>query len=643
MLKHNPMKLHYTLLAIGLSLLVLPLYGQFTTHEPPISQTYTSDLPALRPQTLPALNLQRIVEQDADGPGIRFAAPLPTDLDLERNGQWTDLPDGGRLWRLELTVPGALGLAVFYDVFDLPPGAKLFMYTPGYEEVLGAYTSHSRSELGRSWTGFTTGATTIVEYYEPASQRGRGQLHIFRVDQAYDAAVFEQGRSSLMFGFGTAAGCHINANCTQSNGWEEQQKSTCRIIMALEEGTGYCTGTLMNNTSEDGTPYILTAYHCQDGFTPLYDLWRFDFNYEGANCTNPGTEPTAQSILGCTYRSGRGANDFLLLETFDAIPDDFDAYFAGWNRQAVVPQQGAVFHHPSGDIKKMSLYDEPAVVFPNSLDWGPVTTPANHHYELEYSEGSFQPGSSGSTLLNEHGQVVGQLQGGFNPACTGVAKVYFGRLSLSWSPTTSADTRLSDWLDPLNLGVDSLGGLKPQAAEIKIDGHVRNTSGAPVGQATVVITAGQLLDTTYTDTTGYYTFSGIPVGIPTDLSLSREEDAAANGVSTFDIILASRHALGVQPFDTPYQFMAADVNNSQTITPLDQIGIRRVVLSLDLAFPDRPMWQFFPAAYVFPDPVDDTVPTVFSYSDLQGDTTIDFIGVKTGDVDGNAETNNLQD
>jgi len=56
------------------------------------------------------------------------------------------------------------------------------------------------------------------------------------------------------------------------------------------------------------------------------------------------------------------------------------------------------------------------------------------------------------------------------------------------------------------------------------------------------------------------------------------DEAPFNGVSTFDLILINQHILGVQPFDDPYDYLAADVNNTSSITILDMIGIRRAIL-----------------------------------------------------------------
>ena len=46
--------------------------------------------------------------------------------------------------------------------------------------------------------------------------------------------------------------------CSDGLPWANEIKSVVRILT----GGTLCTGTLVNNTAQDGTPYVLTAEHC---------------------------------------------------------------------------------------------------------------------------------------------------------------------------------------------------------------------------------------------------------------------------------------------------------------------------------------------------------------------------------------------
>jgi subtilisin-like proprotein convertase family protein len=118
-----------------------------------------------------------------------------------------------------------------------------------------------------------------------------------------------------------------------------------------------------------------------------------------------------------------------------------------------------------------------------------------------------------------------------------------------------------------------------------------------------------------------------------------------NGVSTFDIILISKHILAVDPLASPYKRIAADVNRSGTITTLDLIQLRKLILNIDTEFANNTSWRFVDQDYVFPDL---TNPWLESFPELISENNLnevvldaDFVAVKIGDVNGNAQANAL--
>jgi len=64
------------------------------------------------------------------------------------------------------------------------------------------------------------------------------------------------------------------------------------------------------------------------------------------------------------------------------------------------------------------------------------------------------------------------------------------------------------------------------------------------------------------------------------MTLSKD-DHYQNGISTLDMILILKQIVGLEPFDSPYKFIAADVNKSGTVTTADIVAIRRVILGID--------------------------------------------------------------
>ncbi|WP_373551754.1 GEVED domain-containing protein [Haliscomenobacter sp.] len=143
-----------------------------------------------------------------------------------------------------------------------------------------------------------------------------------------------------------------------------------------------------------------------------------------------------------------------------------------------------------------------------------------------------------------------------------------------------------------------------------------------------------------TPAVGTFTFNQLVKGSDFSVSAQMDKDHL-NGVSTFDLVLIQKHILGVKPLEGPYRMIAADVNNSKSISTLDMIQIRKLILQLDTKFNNVPSWKFVDATYKFPDaqnPFTAEYPEVVNVNDLAGNVKADFIAVKMGDVNGNAAT-----
>ncbi|MCB9080177.1 MAG: carboxypeptidase regulatory-like domain-containing protein [Lewinellaceae bacterium] len=627
-----------------------PAYSQNNRPEPVSFSTHFNQLQhrPLRIKRLPKFPLERVIQEDAINPGTRFAAPLSVDFNLKNSGQWTDLPSGDGVWRLRIQSEDAIGMAVLYDDFYLPPGATLYMYSADRQQVLGPFTSLDNPANGKFLTGFLKGEDAVLEYFEPSNVRGQGRLHLFRVDHAYERNRFRESEYAITgalsdLGFGSSEPCHTNINCAEGQSYQTQKRAACRILLVVEEGTGYCSGTLANNTRNDGTPLLLTAFHCQDGYTPLYDFWRFDFNYEAEGCTNPEKEPGFNSVLGCKLLSGYQASDFLLLQLATPLPQSFNAHFMGWNRATTVPSRATIIHHPRGDIKKIAFQSDAPSIFPASINWdNDRKTPANHHFLVKYTFGTFEVGSSGSSLLDQNNRIVGQLHGG-TPNCS-ITSGYFGRLALSWEGGGTPATRLKDWLDPLNTGAMTTDGIdNPSTGGGIVAGNVYTENGKPIPAASVqlVSNSGFAL-TSVTDELGHYNFEGVPFGESYEVNVLKS-GKSIDGLSTLDLIRVQKHILNIDQLDSPYQMLAADVNNSGTISTLDLIIIRKVILGLQVDFDKVPIWQFLPAGQSLVDmanPFAGIIASAFQLNTFTKDILdFDFIGFKSGDVNDSVDPN----
>ena len=355
----------------------------------------------------------------------RFGIEHHVDLGLDNAGLWEDLPNGDRLWRLALNAPKARSINLVYDAYDLPKGAKLFLYNDGYEQILGAFTSRNNKEDKSFSTALVYGEKTYIEYYEPASVKGQGRLHISMVVHGY-RSIFDKNNNQL----GYSGGCNIDTECPQGDQWRDQIKAVGKTIA----GGGLCSGTLVANTSGDRRPLFLTANHCGFANTVVV-YWRF----ERPNCGN-GTPDDTQTTSGATLLADvDGApggsirsSDHLLMELSENPSDLYDVYYAGWDARGDISQSVTGIHHPAGDAKKISMEN------------APVTSTA-------YLQAAINP--------NATGRLVGMLSGGF-AACGNDSDDWYGKFSFAWenNGAATANRRLRDWLDPNNTGTLTIDG-----------------------------------------------------------------------------------------------------------------------------------------------------------------------------------------
>jgi hypothetical protein len=119
-------------------------------------------------------------------------------------------------------------------------------------------------------------------------------------------------------------------------------------------------------------------------------------------------------------------------------------------------------------------------------------------------------------------------------------------------------------------------------------------------------------------------------------------DNPMNGVSTYDLVLISKHILQTQLLDSPYKLIAADVNRSGTISTMDMVAMRKLILFISEEFENNTSWRFVEAAFVFPqsnNPFATLFPEAILINGLTDSEQHDFVAVKVGDVNGSAVPN----
>jgi len=186
---------------------------------------------------------------------------------------------------------------------------------------------------------------------------------------------------------------------------------------------------------------------------------------------------------------------------------------------------------------------------------------------------------------------------------------------------------------------DNMGACDNGEAQLaRVEGTIMDWKGNTV-EGVQVATANE--GVMMTAANGQYAFD-LPMNA--DYSIIPEKNVQPlNGVSTFDLVLISKHILGSTIFNNPHQYIAADVNQSGTVTAFDMVQLRRLILNLDTEFKNNTSWKFVEAKYQFTteNPTAENFPTLAVVNNLAQNMEMDFTAIKIGDVNGNARTNSL--
>lgn len=447
----------------ALPLVVLPLVGlPLAAHAAPA-----------RPYGLPheVLSVQRIEERvlgfvDTDflrfedevsaqesGPErvpFRVAEPVALEASPASSGTRETLSDGGSLWRLRVTSPGAVFLSFTLREVSLPPGARLSFYSVDRAFETELYGENIHNPERRFGSPAIPGDSAVVELYTPARTAWEPSLVVESVSHGYrDFNRFREIplRNGLRSVTGAAwdlnklGACEVDVNCQQGVQWQADKRAVARTY----DGRYLCTGALINNARQDCRLLFLTAAHCVSRSRTAAAM-TFYWNFENSTCGG-GNAPLNQTTSGATLRATGAGSDFTLLELNSRPNSAYNVYFAGFDRSAAAPASAVAIHHPTGAAKKISFENDPVE---DGGDFGDDGWGDTHWRVTGWDVGTTEGGSSGCPLFNPAHRIVGQLHGG--TADCGGGWDEFGKLSSSW------DSGLGTWLDPGASGLTTLAG-----------------------------------------------------------------------------------------------------------------------------------------------------------------------------------------
>jgi hypothetical protein len=387
---------------------------------------------------------------------------------------WITTANGNRRAAISVRSPGAAALRLGLLVEQLPPSALLRVYAPGaaqadevagtevlsaIQSILNAGDSSAQAHAHIYWLPLVEGDQAVLEIELPAGVDPASlKVSLPRISHRY--VSMEQGLQKKIFfhmnNTGTLS-CNVDAMCRPLNQDSQVYRAVGWMTITKEDGTtddSGCSGTLVNDTKHDKTPYFLTAWHCVPDASRALTV-EMAWNYRTPICGSSDYDRAAYryqgggaDLLYINYKT-----DIALIRLKSKLPDN--AYFAGWDANPLSSKVTLVysFHHPNADLLKYSLGSIIDIYYPN-------------FYSVAYSVGIAQHGSSGGAIFNDQEQILGVLHG-MSPSeiseqtyCSDKVKGrpnnevrgFYGRLDLAYQEKNDLaghqDEMLSKWLAP---------------------------------------------------------------------------------------------------------------------------------------------------------------------------------------------------
>lgn len=392
----------------------------------------------------------------------RDVALTSTPAATEQVLKWKTTATGGQVAAINFNSTGAKGIRIGLLVTKLPETATLRFYAHGAEtafEVKGAeilavlaknLASGDKTDDARTyWSPFIDGSNGTVEIEIPANVSISSVdvsipsvSHLFMSTKESNTAVAQLTYSGDI---NSGLSCQVDVKCTTP--LPAASDAVAYIKFNKSGGSYICSGTMLNDSINSSTPYLLTANHCISSQTVASTLTIW-FKYRSLIC-NDGTTgeyyPTALSQgSGLLYTAY--ATDSTLLRLNGALPTS--VLFAGWDA-STTPAMSTVIHnihHPYGDQQRLSRGSVAAYLGSIASNFPTTTAASGTFLGVILTKGLTQPGSSGSGLFkgtDANPQLIGQLYGGEAPSCSNptVHNVY-GRFDVAYK------AGMSTWLSP---------------------------------------------------------------------------------------------------------------------------------------------------------------------------------------------------
>jgi hypothetical protein len=461
-------RLYAAMALVGLSMGVAHAAG---SAKPAAFDHKLARLDRVEIKSMPAFDVGKLRAEDVvrarRNLPTRFAKPNDVNLSPANAGAWERLDADNMVWRLRVESRGALSLNFGFRQYHMPAGGRMLIYPAGLTpsadpKLIRSFSAADNDAHGQLWTPIVIGDQAVIEVVVPRAKVAELKLQLARVSHDYVGFSRLAKRTSMSpLDKGVSGACNVDVACPDGDAWRDQIRSSAGYSV---DGFLSCSGALINNAGNDRKMYFLTAHHCGVESPSAAASMVVYWNYENSTCRVPGSAASGQDGDGTLDQFNTGAvpratsapSDFTLVELDDPADPAFDLYWSGWDRRDQVFATATGIHHPQVAEKRISHSLVPTQV----TDYFSTTGTTHHYVTWQANGGVTEPGSSGSPLYSPAKRIIGQLHGGLSScSATGSDRSdYYGRVAVSWAGGGTANSRLSNWLDAGNSGVQFLDG-----------------------------------------------------------------------------------------------------------------------------------------------------------------------------------------
>lgn len=335
---------------------------------------------------------------------------------------WQTAAAGGSVYALELQSSEAKALRLRMRG-PASNNLELRVYDPGSGSTFGPYSMDRLRDGEEWWTTIIFGDRIGLEFRTHGTENAEPRLP--EVNGIAYVSVVPDAIGGVAE---VAGGCtHRDVSCEAAWSDEADAVAMLSVINAGGNVVGFCSGALLNRTGTDLAPLVATANHClgnQASANNASYVWLFQTPSCNGAAPNPNNLPRSDGSLMLKRATG---SDYNLVGLYE---DQGGGYFLGWDSNFWSTGSAATgIHHPGGTFKRISFGSKFGEMNQTFCDSNGQNCFDADVWNIDYTTGFTQPGSSGSPVMDSSARVRGTLTGGPSNDCT-ISR--YGRFDLAF-------------------------------------------------------------------------------------------------------------------------------------------------------------------------------------------------------------------